>query len=698
MCAEVESDKPGDCPCCGMALEPRGTVSREDCEADETRTLNRKLWASGGLSFLVLFLAMGELVPGLELRTRFSPAVVQWGQLFLSTPVVVWAGGTFFVKAWMSLVNRSLNMFTLIAMGIGAAYLFSVAAVLFPEIFPEPFKRNGEIGLYFETAAMITSLVLLGQLLETKARSRTGKALKMLLALSAQTAHRVRDRQEEEVSIEDIKKGDLLRVRPGEKIPVDGTIVNGLSRIDESMITGEPTPVEKKAPDSVIGATINQVGSFIMRVDKMGNETLLSQIVEMVAEAQRSRAPVQKLVDTVAGFFVPAVVVIALITFGVWALEGPDPAMVYALANAIAVLVVACPCALGLATPMSITVGVGRGAQMGILIKNAEAIDNTSKITHLVVDKTGTLTTGNPSVAHCFVSSNFDEDSVLRIAASLEKASEHPLARAIVKAASDRKVVLVEPENFLSSAGEGVTGTIDEDQIIIGNAGYLSRHGIKFEDRLWEKASELQASAHSVVWVSIDGKCAGILGITDQVKKSTPGAIRDLHGMGLRIVMCTGDNQKNADHVAQQLDIDEVHADMSSKEKHFFVRQLRSMGAVVAMAGDGINDAPALAEADVGIAMGTGTDIAIQSAGITLVKGDLQGIAKALALSRAVMRSIRQNLFLAFFYNALAIPVATGLLYPFTNTLLNPMIAGAAMSLSSISVIANALRLRNIRF
>tara|TARA_Y100000588_G_scaffold395301_1_gene522762 strand:- start:43115 stop:45160 length:2046 start_codon:yes stop_codon:yes gene_type:complete len=681
-----------------MALEPIGAVSREDCEEDETRTLNRKLWASGGLSLLVLFLAMGEFVPGLELRKRFSPVVVQWGQLFLSTPVVVWAGGVFFVKAWISLVNRSLNMFTLIAMGVGAAYLFSVVAVLFPEIFPEPFKRNGEIGLYFETAAIITSFVLLGQLLEAKARSRTGRALKMLLALPAQIAHRVRGRLEEEVSIEDIKTGDLLRVRPGEKIPVDGTIVNGLSRIDESMITGEPTPVQKKAPDPVIGATVNQVGSFIMRVDKIGNETLLSQIVEMVAEAQRSRAPVQKMVDTLAGFFVPAVVVISLITFGVWALEGPDPAMVYALVNAIAVLVVACPCALGLATPMSITVGVGRGAQMGILIKNAETIENTSNITHLVVDKTGTLTTGKPSVAHCVVSSSFEEDLVLQIAASLEKASEHPLARAIFKAARDRKVVLVEPENFLSSAGEGVTGTIEGVQVLVGKASYLLRHGIKLEERLWEKARELQASAHSVVWVSIGGKSAGIFGITDQVKKSTPGAIRDLHGMGLRIVMCTGDNQNTADYVAQQLDIDDVHADMSSKEKHLFVKQLRSMGGVVAMAGDGINDAPALAEADVGIAMGTGTDIAIQSAGITLVKGDLKGIAKSLALSRAVMRSIRQNLFLAFFYNALAIPIATGLLYPFTNTLLNPMIAGAAMSLSSISVIANALRLHNVRF
>ena len=548
---EVESEDPGECPKCGMALDPKGALPREDFQANEIRTLSRKFWAAGGFSVAVLFLAMGELIPGLGLRIRLSPAVTPWLQLLLSTPVVVWVGSVFFIKAWNSLVNRSLNMFTLIAMGVGAAYLFSVTAVLFPQIFPESFKRNGEVGLYFDAASMITTLVLLGQLLEAKARSRTGQALRSLLGLAAQTAHRVRGELEEEIPVEAIQKGDLLRVRPGEKIPVDGTIVDGMSTIDESMITGEPIPVEKEAPDPVIGATVNQTGSFVMRVDKVGDETLLSQIVEMVAKAQRSRAPIQKLADTVAGFFVPAVAIIALITFGVWALWGPDPAMAYALVNAVAVLIVACPCALGLATPMSVTVGVGRGAQMGILIKDAEAIENTRSITHLVTDKTGTLTAGKPAVTRCVVSAGFDEDSVLQIAASLGKLSEHPLARAMVKAAGEKKVALVETENFESFTGEGLTGTIEGVQAIVGKAEYLSRRGIKLDDRVLGSARELQASAHTVVWVGIDGKSVGIFGITDPIKESTPDAIRAFHAMGLRVVMCTGDNQQTADSVAQ---------------------------------------------------------------------------------------------------------------------------------------------------
>ncbi len=694
---EVESEEPGGCPRCGMALEPKGIAPQQDFGANEIGALSRRFWAASALTLPVLFLAMGELIPGVELRRWVPTTLSHWLQLLLSTPVVVWAGGIFFAKGWNSLVNRSLNMFTLIATGVGAAYLFSVAAVLFPQIFPEDFRRNGELGLYFEAAAVITSLVLLGQLLEAKARSRTGQALKSLLGLAAKTAHRVRGEVEEEIPVEDIHKGDLLRVRPGEKVPVDGFVVEGRSIIDESMITGEPMPVIRDAPDPVIGATVNQTGSFIMEAEKVGAETLLSRIVGMVAEAQRSRAPVQNLADKVSGFFVPTVVAIALLTFAVWALWGPHPAMAYALVNAVAVLIIACPCALGLATPMSITVGVGRGAQGGILIKNAEAIESMGKITHLVTDKTGTLTAGSPAVTECIVSAGHDENSVIAFAASLENQSEHPLARALVTTARERALDLIKANNFESVTGEGVTGNVDGVQVIVGKAEYLSGRGIHFDDRILNAAKELQASAHTVVWVGIGGKAAGIVGITDPIKETTPDAIGALHAMGIEVVMCTGDNRETAETVAGKLNIDNVKAGMLPQEKHAFVRQLRSRGAVVAMAGDGINDAPALAEADVGIAMGTGTDVAIQSAGITLVKGDLQGIAKTLRLSRAVMRNIRQNLFFAFIYNALGLPIAAGILYPFTGTLLNPMIAGAAMSFSSVSVISNALRLARVR-
>lgn len=610
-------------------------------------------------------------------------------------------------------------MFTLIAIGVGAAFGFSVVAVLAPGIFPESFRQHGEVGLYFESAAVITTLVLMGQLLEARARSRTGKAVQALLELGAKTAHRIRDGQEEDVSIEAIQPGDELRVRPGEKVPLDGVIVDGRSNIDESMITGEPVPVEKQSGDRVIGATVNQTGSFVMRAEKVGEETLLAQIIHMVSEAQRSRAPIQKLADHVSAWFVPTVVVSAIITFVVWTIWGPTPALAYALVNAVAVLIIACPCALGLATPMSIMVGVGRAARAGILVKNAEAIEHTEKVTHLITDKTGTLTAGRPKVVEIIVagrtklplspdqmkkpgSANVspddeEENAILRFAAALEQQSEHPLARAIVDAAKEQNLELAAPENFESTTGGGVRGEVDGDTIRVGKPGFLQEHGISLDDALNRRAQELQEQARTIVWVARGQKVLGLIAIADPIKESTPAAIRRLHELGIKIIMCTGDNEQTARAVAKELAIDEVHAGVTPEDKHRIVKELQDQGGIVAMAGDGINDAPALAAADVGIAMGTGTDVAIESAGITLVKGDLSGIAKAVQLSRAVMRNIRQNLFFAFVYNAVGIPVAAGILYPFVGLLLNPMIAGAAMSFSSVSVITNALRLRRSR-
>ncbi|GAA5483983.1 copper-transporting P-type ATPase [Haloferula sargassicola] len=692
---EIEQDHPGDCPICGMALEPKTITGQvgEAGEDDEARTLSRKFWIALALTVPVFVLAMGHLVPGID--TLVPKRISKWVEFVLTTPVVFWAGGMFFTRAWRSMVNRSLNMFTLVAVGVGAAYAFSAVAVIAPGLFPESFRQHGEVGLYFEAAAVITTLVLLGQLLEARARSRTGAAIQALLGLAAKTAHRVRDgKEEEEVPVDAIAKGDILRVRPGEKVPIDGVITEGRSNLDESMITGEPVPVAKGDGDPVIGATVNQTGSFLMRAEKIGSETLLSQIIHMVADAQRSRAPIQKLADTVSGWFVPVVIGVAVLTFVVWAVFGPVPAMAYALVNAVAVLIIACPCALGLATPMSIMVGVGRAAQSGILVKNAEAIETTEKVTHLVTDKTGTLTAGKPRVVDTEAK---DPTRMLQLAGSLEHSSEHPLARAIVDAAKEKNLEPLDTRDFESTTAGGVTGRVDGETVRVGKAAFLSDAGIAIPDDLRQNAESWQEQARTVVWVAIGDEVAGILAISDPIKDTTPGAISTLHGLGLKVIMCTGDNRRTAEAVARELGIDEVHAEVTPQDKIEIVRKLKAAGAVVAMAGDGINDAPALAEANVGIAMGTGTDVAIESAGVTLVKGDLTGIVKTIGVSRAVMRNIRQNLFFAFIYNALGVPIAAGVLYPFFGLLLSPMIAGAAMSFSSVSVIANALRLRHAR-
>jgi P-type Cu+ transporter len=693
---EIEQDHPGECPKCGMVLEPKTPVMVEEDEA-EIRSLSRKFWIALVLTIPVLILAMAHAIPGLHIDSIIPKQIGKWIEFVLTTPVVLWAGGFFFARAWRSIVNRSLNMFTLIAVGVGAAYFYSAVAMIAPGIFPDSFLRNEEIDLCFEAPAVITTLIFLGQLLEAKARSRTGQAIKALLGLAAKTAHRVHDGREEEIPVQEIQKGDVLRVRPGEKVPIDGVIVEGKSNIDESMITGESMPVSKGAGGKVIGATVNQTGSFLMRAERIGSETVLAQIVEMVAEAQRSRAPIQKLADTVSGYFVPAVVAIAILTFVVWSILGPAPAMAYALVNAVSVLIIACPCALGLATPMSIMVGVGRAAQAGILIKNAEAIEITEKVTHLVIDKTGTLTAGKPEVISRIAGTSGNARDLLQVAASLENQSEHPLARAIVAAANKEQIALREPTGFESTIGGGVTANLDGKAVRVGKEKFLTDASVTVPDELKQQARALQDKAQTTVWVAIDGQAVGVIGIADPIKETTREALRELHAMRLKIIMCTGDNRRTAESVAHELHIDDFRAEVMPQEKIDMVNALRSQGAVVAMAGDGINDAPALAAADVGIAMGTGTDVAIESAGITLVKGDLMGIAKAIHLSRAVMRNIRQNLFFAFIYNALGVPIAAGVLYPFFGILLSPMIAGAAMSFSSVSVIGNALRLRRQR-
>src|SRR6516164_3600912 len=647
---EIEQDHPGQCPKCGMTLEPKTVGGVDDEEQREIRSLTIKFWVGLALTIPVLFLAMGKYIPGFDLHALIPMAVSKWLELLLATPVIVWAGAMFFERGWRSITNRQLNMFTLIAMGVGVAYLYSVVGVVFPGIFPESFKEGGEVGVYFEAAAVITVLVLLGQLLEAKARSQTGQAIRALLGLAAKTAHRVRDGKEDEVAVDEIEKGDLLRVRPGEKLPIDGVIIEGRSAVDESMITGEPMPVEKAVNDSVIGATVNQTGSFLMQAEKVGAETLLSQIIHMVAEAQRSRAPIQKLADTVAGYFVPAVILTAIITFVLWAVWGPVPAMAYAIVNGVSVLIIACPCALGLAPPMSIMVGVGKGARTGILIKNAEAIERTEKVNCLLTDKTGTLTAGKPRVTSSIPKAGLDERQLLEIAGSLEQNSEHPLARAIVDEAKEKGLKLEPVDDFTSTTGGGVSGRIGGRKALIGKEKFIAETGIPIPPEFSSRARELQEKAQTVVWVASDGSVAGILGISDPIKKTTPGAIKALHELGLKVIMATGDNRKTADAVARELAIDEVCAELNPKDKNDIIKQLRQQKNVVAMAGDGINDAPALAETDVGIAMGTGTDVAMQSAGITLVKGDLVGIVKSIALSRAVMRNIRQNLFFAFIY------------------------------------------------
>ncbi len=694
---EIRQDHPGDCPKCGMPLEPLNPCGESSEDQKGIISLSRKFWIGLALTVPLVLLMLGEMFPVINILGFIPQRLLPFVQLALATPVVLWAGGMFFVKGWQSLVNRSLNMYMLISMGVGTAYGYSVVAVLFPQIFSDSLKKMGKIDLYFESAAVITVLIILGQLLEARARSQTGLAIKALLGLAAKNGHRIRNGIEEDVPIDSVQKGDILRVRPGEKVPLDGIITEGKSSIDESMISGEAIPLEKNVGERVIGATVNQTGTFLMKTEKIGTETLLSQIVHMVAEAQLSRAPIQNLADKVSGYFVPVVLVIAVVTFIVWSVWGPVPTLAYAIVNALAVLIIACPCALGLATPMSIMVGVGRGAQMGILIKNAESIEKAEKITYLLTDKTGTLTEGKPKVTSCVPSQDSNESQLLSVSASLEQSSEHPLARAIIDYAKEKNAKIDPIQDFESVTGGGLRAKLNGQSIILGKQRFIEEQKINIPEDLKSKSIELQAKAQTVVWVANEKKVIGLLGISDPIKKSTPQAIEALHLMGIKVVMLTGDNRKTAEVIAKELNIDDVQAELEPKSKQEIVKIFKAQGAVVMMAGDGINDAPALAQADVGVAMGTGTDVAIESAGITLVKGDLNGIVNALKLSRAVMSNIRQNLFFAFIYNALGIPIAAGILYPFWGILLNPMVAGAAMSVSSVSVIANALQLSRFR-
>ena len=666
---EIVRAEPGACPICGMALEPR-TVTLDEEANPELIDMTRRFWVGVILSLPVAFLAMSEMIPGQPLQRSFSPRLLNWVQLLLATPVVLWGGWPFFQRGWTSIVNRSLNMFTLIAIGVGTAYVYSLAATLFPDAFPPSFRgHGGEVAVYFDAAAVITTLVLLGQVLELRARSKTSKAIKALLGLAPKTARLLRDDgTETDVPLERVQVGDRLRVRPGEKIPVDGIVLEGATSVDESMITGEPIPVEKTKGSRVTGGTVNGTGSFVMRAERVGSDTLLAQIVRMVAEAQRSRAPIQKLADVVAGYFVPAVVLIAVITFIVWALFGPEPAMAYALLNAVAVLIIACPCALGLATPMSIMVGTGRGAMAGVLIKNAEALEVLEKIDTLVVDKTGTLTEGKPHLAALVPVPGQSEDELLRLAASLERGSEHPLAAAIVAGAEKRELSLTDAREFRSITGKGVVGSVDGKWVALGNRKMLEELKVEPGDFL-NQSEELRKDGQTVMYVVVDRAVAGLVGVADPVKQSTAEAIQMLHQDGIRIVMLTGDNRTTAEAVAKKLSIDEIQADVLPEQKGEVVKRLQAEGRTVAMAGDGVNDAPALALAHVGIAMGTGTDVAMESAGVTLVKGDLRGIVKARRLSRGTMRNIRQNLFFAFIYNVLGIPIAAGVLYPFFGVL-----------------------------
>ncbi len=687
---EIRQEGPGTCPICGMALEPE-TATGEEGENPELNDFRRRFWIGLLLTIPVFILEMGAHVFDLHL---VSPQISNWLQLAFGTPVVLWAGWPFFERAWMSLKTRNLNMFTLIAMGTGVAWLYSIIATIAPSIFPEAFRNaDGSVPVYFEAAAVIVVLVLLGQMLELKAREQTGGAIRALLDLAPKTARRIdKNGNEEDVPLDQIKAGDLLRVRPGEKIPLDGVVTEGGSAVDESMITGESMAVKKEPDSKVIGGTMNQTGSFVMKAERVGKDTMLSQIVKMVSEAQRSRAPIQRMADLVAGWFVPIVILIAVIAFGVWAIFGPAPAFSYALIAAVSVLIIACPCALGLATPMSIMVGVGKGAKAGVLIKNAEALERMEKIDTLVVDKTGTLTKGKPTVTKVVAEDGFTEDELLSWAASLEQGSEHPLAHAIVEAAKKKKLDLSAAEDFDSPTGKGVIGNIQGKSIALGNAMLMEELSISIA-HLSENADELRGDGATVILMAVDGKEAGLLAIADPIKETTKEAIKALHELGMRIVMLTGDNRRTADAVAKMLGIEEVEAEVLPEDKGKIVQKLQAEGRVVAMAGDGTNDAPALAAADVGIAMGTGTDVAMESAGITLLKGDLIGIVRARKLSVSTMGNIRQNLFFAFIYNAAGVPIAAGILYPFFGILLSPIIAAAAMSLSSVSVVLNALRL-----
>ena len=694
---EVRDVRNSGCPICGMALEPETlTIGEED--TSELDDMTRRFWICTVLTVPLLIYVMSGMF-GVDFSQYGIPSqVLQWAELVLATPVVLWGAAPFFVRGWQSIKSRNLNMFTLIAIGVGAAYIFSVVATFFPDIFPDSFRdASGKVGVYYEAAAVIVTLVLLGQVLELKARSQTSGAIRALLELAPPTARRVDENGEEvEVSLDEVVTGDKLRVKPGEKLPVDGIVIDGNSSVDESMVTGEPIPVSKVAGDTVTGGTVNGTGTLLVEAVNVGADSVLSKIVQMVAEAQRSRAPIQKLVDKVAGWFVPIVIVTSIITFIVWAIFGPEPAMTYALVNAIAVLIIACPCALGLATPMSIMVGTGKGAQNGVLIKNAEALESMEKVDTIVVDKTGTLTAGKPELTAIDAQVGQDEDEFLALVASVESASEHPLAEAIVRAAQERSLIIPKATDFNSTTGEGVQAVVDGKKVAIGNSKLMESLN-SFDNELSTKADVRRKDGETVMFVAIDGKAAGIISVADPIKPSTKEAISLLHDAGLKVVMLTGDNEKTAQAVANKLGIDEVHADVSPEDKNRIVKEMQDSGKLVAMAGDGINDAPALAQANVGIAMGTGTDVAMESAGITLLKGDLMGIAKAYKLSHATMRNIRQNLFFAFIYNALGVPIAAGVLYPIFGLLLSPMIAAAAMSLSSFSVIANALRLRRLK-
>jgi len=693
---QIRRNAPGNCPICGMALEPVSAAA-ETGPSPELINMTRRFWIGTALAVPTVLLEMGAHVPSLNLHHYVSPQISIWLQFLFATPVVLWAGWPFFVRGWASVRNRSLNMFSLIALGVGAAFLYSLAATFAPGLFPISLRQDGVIPVYYEAAAVITVLVLLGQVLELRAREQTGSAIRALLNLAPKTARRIRDDgNDEEVPLEQVHLGDRLRVRPGDSVPVDGVVIEGRSAVDESMVTGESMPVEKEAGTKVIGGTINGTGSLLMRAEKIGSDTMLARIVHMVAEAQRSRAPIQRLADIVSAWFVPAVIAVAVVAFIAWMIWGPPPAFAYALVAAVSVVIIACPCALGLATPMSIMVGVGKGATAGVLIKNAEALERFEKIDTLVVDKTGTLTEGKPRVVTVMPAEGFDEATVLSLGASLERSSEHPLAAAIVTSAKQRGLAMQDVVDFASVTGKGVTGRIGSRHVAVGNAKLLHDLGIAATD-LETRADELRHEGATAMFVAVDSKPAGIIAVADPIKVTTPAALARLREDGVRIVMLTGDNRTTAQAVAAKLGIADIEAEVLPEQKNAIVRRLRSEGHAVAMAGDGVNDAPALAEADVGVAMGTGTDVAMESAGVTLVKGDLAGIARARALSRATMRNIRQNLVLAFVYNVLGIPLAAGVLYPAFGLLLSPIVAAAAMSFSSVSVIGNSLRLRFAR-
>ncbi|MEQ1943874.1 heavy metal translocating P-type ATPase [Mesorhizobium sp. VNQ89] len=694
---EIVRDKPGSCPKCGMALEPMGVPTGDEGPNPELVDFTRRLWVSGVLSIPLLLITMGPML-GLPFREWLGERTAIWIEFALATPVVLWAAIPFFHRGWDSIVNRSPNMWTLISIGVGVAYLYSVVATLFPDLFPHQFRGHGDaVPVYFEAAAVIVALVFLGQVLELRARERTGSAIRALLDLAPKTARRIAaDGAESDVPLDEVMAGDRLRVRPGDGVPVDGTVLEGRTSIDESMITGEPLPVEKTEGDTVTGGTLNRNGTLVIRADKVGADTMLSRIVEMVAKAQRSRAPIQGLADRVSFYFVPTVVLVAIAAFVVWALFGPEPSMIFAIVSAVSVLIIACPCALGLATPMSIMTATGRGAQAGVLIKDAEALERFANVDTLIVDKTGTLTEGRPKLTDVMAADGFDESDLLALSAGLERGSEHPLAEAIAEGAEARGLAISAASDFEAITGKGVSGTVDGRRVALGNAAMMEDLNADVSG-LSSKADALRSEGKTAMFVAVDGKPAGVVAVADPIKSTTVDAIRALHETGLRIIMATGDNERTARAVAAKLGIDEVRADMLPEGKQQLIEELRANGAKVAMAGDGVNDAPALAAADVGIAMGTGADVAVESAGITLVKGDLNGIVRARILSQATIRNIKQNLFFAFVYNALGVPVAAGVLYPVFGTLLSPMIAAAAMSLSSVSVIANALRLRTLK-